>query len=320
MSECKICANSVGNRLHKAREMMMGTRKEFSYVECAKCGCLQINLIPKSMNCYYPSNYMPFAKWNFSSNNLFKRIFREKTARHFLGVQTISGRFLSRFRKKPEFYDWLSKSGVSLGSRILDFGCGSGGLLRLLKREGFKHLLGIDEFYRDEPGSNSEVEILKIELRDVVDQFDLIILNHSLEHMPDHFGVLRELHRLLADKGCLIIRMPLVGLYAWNKYGTNWGQMDPPRHLLIHSLKSINILAEKTAFEIREIFFDSWEFQFLSSEQYLKDIPLIDPKSYFENPAGSIFSKGEVEKFRAMSLELNKKSEGDQACFFLHKR
>jgi hypothetical protein len=39
---CRVCGNSSGNRVHRAREMFAGTRDEFDYVECASCGTLQI--------------------------------------------------------------------------------------------------------------------------------------------------------------------------------------------------------------------------------------------------------------------------------------
>ena len=57
--ECRGCGNASGNAEHTAREMMFGTRDEFVYVECAKCGTLQIKEIPELAK-YYPENYLSF--------------------------------------------------------------------------------------------------------------------------------------------------------------------------------------------------------------------------------------------------------------------
>ena len=54
---CKICTNSENNRAYQIREMMFGFRDEFTYFECARCGCLQIAEIPSNMDRYYPATY-----------------------------------------------------------------------------------------------------------------------------------------------------------------------------------------------------------------------------------------------------------------------
>lgn len=39
-------------------------------------------------------------------------------------------------------------------------------------------------------------------------QFDLIEADHVLEHLPDIFGVMREIHRILKPGGKVVIRVP----------------------------------------------------------------------------------------------------------------
>jgi hypothetical protein len=46
---CRVCGNETGNRVHVVREMMYGTRKAFSYSECATCSRLQILEVPKDL-------------------------------------------------------------------------------------------------------------------------------------------------------------------------------------------------------------------------------------------------------------------------------
>ena len=65
--------------------------------------------------------------------------------------------------------------------------------------------------------------------------------------------------------------------------------------------------------------FDSTEFQFWGSEQYLKGISLRDKRSLAENPRKSIFSKNQIRHFVRQAVELNRNGDGDAACFYLYK-
>ena len=78
-------------------------------------------------------------------------------------------------------------------------------------------------------------------------------------------------------------------------------------------------MAQKAGFEIRDIIFDSTEFQFLGSEQYVQDIPLMDERSYKKTSSGSVFSEKDFSRFKEKAAELNNSGEGDQACFYLWK-
>ena len=76
---CRVCGNQTGNKLHHAREMLMGRRDPFVYVECGACGTLQIRDVP-DLRPYYGANYYSFqplgrylaarACWSASPNTL----------------------------------------------------------------------------------------------------------------------------------------------------------------------------------------------------------------------------------------------------------
>ena len=58
---CRICDNAAGNTRHTAREMMFGTREPFEYVECTRCGCVQIAAVPPDLGRHYPPDYYSLA-------------------------------------------------------------------------------------------------------------------------------------------------------------------------------------------------------------------------------------------------------------------
>ncbi|MGC8006318.1 class I SAM-dependent methyltransferase, partial [Salmonella enterica] len=61
--------------------------------------------------------------------------------------------------------------------------------------------------------------------------FDVIMYNHSFEHLSNPVEHLQQAYRSLKSSGKLIIRIPTVSSFAWTKYGVNWVQLDAPRHI-----------------------------------------------------------------------------------------
>jgi hypothetical protein len=107
------------------------------------------------------------------------------------------------------------------------------------------------------------------------------------------------------------------GKFAWREFGTDWVQLDAPRHLFLHTEKSIRILAQRTGFAVREITYDSSAFQFWGSEQYRQGIPLHDKRSYLVDRRRSPFTRREIAAFEKRATELNSRGDGDQGCFYL---
>jgi hypothetical protein len=82
----------------------------------------------------------------------------------------------------------------------------------------------------------------------------------------------------------------------------------------------MEVLAAQAGLELEEIVWDSDEFQFWGSEQYLRDIPLTDAASYGGDLSKSIFSLDDMKSFRARANQLNALKLGDQAAFYLSRR
>ena len=212
----------------------------------------------------------------------------------------------------------ISMTKINYNSRILDVGCGAGNLLYSLNEIGFKNLVGVDPYINEEV-IDGNVKILKKTVHELPDRqkFDLIISNHSFEHIPDQLETLLKISKILSEKGVCLIRMPVKTEYIWNRYGINWVQIDAPRHFFIHTIKSFTYLAKKAGLVIKNITFDSTEFLFWGSEQYKRDTPLKTEDSYSVNPKKSIFTAKQIRKFRKMAKELNMNKQGDQAAFYL---
>jgi SAM-dependent methyltransferase len=315
--ECRICNNRENNKSYLIREMYIGTREEFEYFECSNCGCLQIMTYPQNPGEYYPDNYGSFNVRNLEKPGRLIGYLRNQKLKYVLNEKRTLVGFLLNLLIKPGFEQKMLPAGVKSDSSILDIGSGVGSLILNLRNKGFKDITGTDIFIKNDLFYDDHLRILKKELKDIEGKYDFIMLNHSFEHMPDQDEVLKHLYRLIKPSKTVMIRIPVKTDYIWNRYDVNWGSIDAPRHFYLHTLKSMEIIAKKNNFRVEEVIFDSGIFQFFSSEQYIKDIPLRSAKSYYLKNKNSIFSKSEIKKFQKMAKELNNTRQGDGACFYL---
>jgi len=289
---------------------------------------LQIAEIPVELSKYYPPDYYSYniPVWLSGSENLFSSFLkgiRNNYAirkRGFIGkwlyskypAKGLEKELLQHFPGHPE--DLYEKE-----SRILDIGCGNGRFLHVLRTVGFKNVMGIDPYCEKDILYANGLRILKKSIRNITGEFDLVMLHHSFEHMPNPLETLRDVSRLLSKNGYCVIRIPIVDSYAWRHYRENWMGLDAPRHLFLHSLKSIKVLVDKVELKIVKIVYDSSEYTLWASEQYKKDIPLESEKSYLKDKYKSIFSTEDIEMFKKQAKELNRRSEGDTVAIYLHK-
>ena len=314
---CRICGNTEGNQAFFPKEMMFGWREAFEYLECGRCGCLQIAQIPADLAKYYPSDgyysYKPPKKKQYP-DWLLK--LRHARTRYFLGEFSLAGALLGAISKRPEHFDWL-RGRATLDSRIVDIGCGAGGLLLKLQREGFRSLLGADPFIEADIDYGNGVRVLKRGVEELEGQYDFVMLHHSFEHMPDSAAALKVLAPRLAPGGTLLLRIPLADCWARRHYGLNWMAWDAPRHLYLHTQKSMALLAAGAGMEIAGVAHDSSGQQFSSSELYIRGVPYVEHGKYRPGGRPDAFSQSEWDGFQARAAELNRKGEGDTACFYL---
>jgi SAM-dependent methyltransferase len=320
--DCRVCGASIsGSRKHKVREMYFGSREWFSYVECSSCGSLQIEEIPPDLSRFYPANYYAQAAPAVYQENIVQRaryLLRGQLTLHQLGHRSLIGSLISALHHgKNALPIWLDGRyvNVTLDSRILDAGCGNGVLLAGLRRFGFRRLEGIEPFIK----AGIDYGTVKIH-RTTLEGFsgggyDLIMLHHVLEHLPEPSTALGQLAKMLAPGGRILIRIPVAGSYAWRHYGTDWVSLDAPRHLVLYTPCALRQVAERCGLEMCGMYYDSGAFQFWGSEQYRRDIPLEDPRSVMHDRRLGAFTQQEMDEFIRKSEELNQNQEGDQAAF-----
>jgi SAM-dependent methyltransferase len=301
---CRICGNKAGNRAHEAREMMLGLRDKFIYIECADCGCLFLSEIPQNLSTYYPPDYLC---WREPSPSRVKHMLRRIHHGAYLGNSPFIRNLIPASLQRLDLQA-VAKVRLHKSARILDVGCGAGRLVRDLRMAGYRGAVGIDPYSR-----NGNAAVRQQTLDEIDDKWDVIMFHHSFEHMPAPKEVLTKIASLLTDHGTCLIRVPIKN-EAWRLYGANWCQLDAPRHFFIHTFRSIEILASQTGLGISSYHCDSNEFQFWLSELYQRDISAVEaiengPRHYFPNKV--------LREFRRHAQELNAEHLGDSAVFYL---
>ena len=160
------------------------------------------------------------------------------------------------------------------------------------------------------------MQIWKREIYRIEGTFPLVTMLDSLEHMPAQLSVLQAARRLIGASGRILVRIPVIA-FAWREYREDWVQLDPPRHLFLHTRRSLKHLAEQAGLSVTDVIDDSNSFQFWGSEQYRRGIPLMSSQSLFTNPNASLFTPAQIAEFDRHAEALKATGDGDTACFFL---
>lgn len=135
----------------------------------------------------------------------------------------------------------LPRPGIT-GRKVLDVGCGNGGFLMIAQQAGWM-VEGVDpddaavEACRKR-GLNVHAGSAE-DLRTQSAAYDLITLSHVIEHVHDPVALLRKLAALLKPDGQLWIDTPNLQSLGAQRFGRNWRDLDPPRHLVLFTPSSL---------------------------------------------------------------------------------
>jgi SAM-dependent methyltransferase len=316
---CIICDNRTNNERFIVKELQLGLGEEFEYQLCEGCGSMQILNPPTDLSKYYPNEDYYSFKMELKAPKSPGYLRKAKASYLLHGKNKLIGAILSIGYKIPEYYMWMKNTKASFNDKILDVGCGNGSLLTKLYKMGFTNLTGIDPFINDGYLFES-IKIFKRSLDQMTGKFDLIMMHHALEHTSNPQKVLTKAYELLSDEKFLLVRVPVMGNYGWNKYRTYWAGLDAPRHMFIPSEKGMTILAEKAGFEIIRLDYDTVDYLIWCSEQYQNGISLYAANSRMTNKKENMFSNKQIKQFKRLLRNADRKGYGDTAAFYLKKK
>lgn len=226
---CNCCNSPASSPLYRG-PVVRGTA--FSVVACPRCGLAWTDPQPDEVEIlsYYDQDYYGF-------NNIRFRGLVERFVRF---ARVLRARKLRRFIR---------------AGRVLDIGCGRGIYLDALRRKGFQ-TVGIElsdtaARYAREGLMLDRIFVGRLEDMRFPDRyFDAVSIFHVLEHLPRPSGTLREVGRILAPGGVLVVAFPNIRSLQARIFRRLWFHLDIPRHLFHFSPRSLDALLPSREWEL----------------------------------------------------------------------
>jgi SAM-dependent methyltransferase len=202
---CRLC----GGISHQIilHDIITRYNDRFALNQCDNCALVTTYPMPsqKMLQPYYDPNY--WQSGQLKSSTSLDTLYR-------LRMQPI----VSAIRKYTT-YD----------SKILDWGCGDGSFIELLRNFGL-HCFGIDAYKKDL--NDPQISSTTIENADFPDgYFDMITCFHVLEHLADPLTSVKHALRLLKIGGLIIIEAPNLESVGFQIFKRRWQPLEIPTHL-----------------------------------------------------------------------------------------
>jgi SAM-dependent methyltransferase len=166
---------------------------------------------------------------------------------------------------------------MSSGTRILDVGCGNGHFLYLFRQNGWEtHGTEISEIsakYAESLGNkifNGELKAARYPRK----HFDVIVINHVLEHIANPREMLLECYNILKNDGTLIVATPNRDCFDSRFLSNSWHDIHVPCHLYLFNIQCLKTYLQGCNFKVHREQYDpvlkSIFQQFYPLNPYLK--------------------------------------------------
>lgn len=136
--------------------------------------------------------------------------------------------------------------------KILEIGSSNGLLLSLLKSSGWE-VQGIEPSKTSaEFAQKKGIPTLQVTFEDAIltGKFDVVILNHVLEHLTDPRATMQKIKQLLKKGGMVFIDVPNFSSLAAKIGGGSWKYILPHEHKWHFTPQSLSRLLEKVGFRV----------------------------------------------------------------------
>lgn len=223
---CPICSEASKSHLLDRPDYEYGIPTRLAYHRCTNdfCGLVFADPIPADLILSFYAVY--------STHDLQ------------LPAQTT---FLTRHARRVSMQETINAIGSNPSSAILDYGCGNGQFLKQLREAGFINLTGYD-FDRKARAVASEIGASVADCDNdlaALGPFDVITMNHVIEHLVSPAADLARLSTLIKPGGRIIIRTPNARSALSRVLGSAWRGWETPRHIHLFSPESIRKLMQR---------------------------------------------------------------------------
>lgn len=186
-----------------------------------------------------------------------REVYRSENGKRFHGpIEKMI--YIWRLQRKKRIENHAGKG------KILDIGCGRGLFLDIMRTHGWT-VMGVEfgQAAVEKASSAYGIDVIsetrmQNELPD--EEFDVITMNHVLEHVFNPVKTIQECARTLKNGGLLVISVPNILSLQASFGNRDWFHLDPPYHLHHFSEQGLTNLLERHSFSIRNVRRFNWEY------------------------------------------------------------
>lgn len=222
-SPCPVCRSERTSPLEEGRT---------PFIECSDCGLLFQEGPPEGQS------------------RLYEDPETDESARRIAAEEPLRRPYYRRL------VQWISTVGIPKEGRLLEIGCGPGGLLAELAGTGWSaegiepspRLRGaaIERLGPDLPIHSCRLEEAEPFLKHRL--YSAILAIDVIEHLGDPALLPGLAYSWLAPGGVLFLQTPNAGSIRRYLQGEAWEQLAPDEHLLLHTRKSLDLLLKESGF------------------------------------------------------------------------
>jgi 2-polyprenyl-3-methyl-5-hydroxy-6-metoxy-1,4-benzoquinol methylase len=267
LGSCPVCCASRRTVLHKdvVDNVFFCSPGKWTLLQCEKCrsAYLDPRPTPDTIHQAYTNYYThqdAVGKDDYASLSPFRKLRRRLVNgytnwRYSTSAQPSSNLGVLAAFAMPRLKKVLDRQSRNLpklpqgGGRLLDVGSGDGSFLSFARTCGWD-VVGLDPDAK--AVANAARQGLTVHeggieyFADKSELFDVITLNHVIEHVYDPVKVLKTCHALLKPGGQLWLETPNIDSFGHTRFQKNWRGLETPRHLVLfnrHSLRQAFINA-----------------------------------------------------------------------------
>ena len=233
--KCDLCGVEISKELFWRTDRLCGIPGTFRVVQCIHCGLVFLNPMPS----------------------------QEELAEHY------PDEYYVQYVLTPEIE--IEIVPYRTGGRILDIGCGNGQFLEVHRQLGWD-TYGVEV-------SQMLLKVLRSKRLNVLNgtlldadfpknYFDVVRLNHVIEHLCSPTETMMEVRRILKPGGRISIATPNIHSLIYALFKKRWFQLDAPRHLYYFSVKTLQGLCLKAGLQVDRIHYVSHNWSWWGSLKY----------------------------------------------------
>lgn len=258
--KCPICNQSKFKlRYSKINDRLFNIDGKYDIYKCSECGLLKLHQIPNDVSRFYNKEYSKRKinnKINYTVSNLNKslivRILQKYNYNINKGMVLNIKTNLWETIFTNQIPDEIMHIEYIENGLLLDFGCGRGEFMSLMRNAGWQ-VEGVEvdkesvEYCKKNGFKVKNISINKINIE--TNKYDAISIKHVIEHVQDFPKLMNVVKNALKIDGKVYITTPNNESLLHKLFNENWFGLEVPRHLHIFNKKNLKITMENAGFD-----------------------------------------------------------------------